>query len=418
MKLKRTRKVLGWIAKKFDDLYTHPIDRENREREAHLNSPKGQEELRQENLAALKKEIKVNASKGDLDKVEAGLEALITISGEDKPSPEEIKDTLYTAGKNHAAVAYANNGVDLENLASTIGTVSALSRNLNEEFDSGEFITFVHRKLVDNAKTHLKRIIRMPNSANMAYAAAQKGEEILELANYTPEEKQEQVADINRLLIGAFLPNLKELAYQGLVTEFEDISEKAYEALDKANRSPAERMLAETVIEIYKGKCYNEHYRNHVQLFVHNVISLEDLSQVVYEHNRIWDTLNISEANRKKNKLLPFAGFTANTYRIGINQLLDSLNTHSNGRPKASKKRIITTLRKVQDLASKAELDEQGLDVIHTQIRAIKTAAGYWSNGNGHSNGHNSGDRNDRKNQMYKNPQLDRRARQFTKKHR
>lgn len=413
MALQRTRRVFGWLAKKLDDLYTHPIDKENREREAYSKTPEGQEELRQERIASLNSDIKSNACKGNLTRVEAGLEALITVSGEDKPSPEEVKDLLYHAGKNQAAIVYAQQGVNPVNLAFIVHNVAKKQEKfLGESLDGKEYLASIHRRLFSNAKTHLRRIIGKPNSAGRSYSTAKRAEEILELTDYTSKEKQEKVIEINKLLVGALIPNFREFALKGLAAEFEDVREKAYEAIDKAQTPPEIREKTEKLVNIYHGKCYNEHFKNHIKAFMQDVVSLEELDLVAKEHNRVFDALDISPEDRENNRLMPVAGLNSNTYRLGLNNLLYRVDPASrNGNPIPPEKEARDMVARIKNYLKPAELkpaERKGV------VKALRRIGSFY---NGPSNGHNSGGRNGR-NQMYKNPQYDRRARQFTKKHR
>ena len=368
--------------------------------------------------AAINK-IKEDSKKGDLASVISGLENVIESTADipkgEELSHDEIKDALYTAGKNHAAIAYAQSGVNPVNLAFIVHNVAKNQKKfLGEDLDYKEYLVSIHRSLFGSAKTHLRRIIGKPNSADQSYSTVQRAEEILEFAKYTPEEKHGKIIEINKLLVGALLPNLRELAFKGLATEFEDVRAKVYEAMDKAQTAPEIRAKTEKLVDIYHGKCYNEHFNNHIKAFWHDVISLEELDQVVQEHNRVFDALDISEEDMKKNKLLPVAGFNANTYRVGINNLLYLVDPASrNGNPVPPEKEARDMVARIKSYLKPAELkpaERKGV------VKALRRIDSFY---NGSSNGHtSSGGRNGRKNQMYKNPQLDRRARLFTKKHR
>jgi hypothetical protein len=412
-------------------------------------------------------------------------------------SVEQAKDFLYTFGKNKAAIVYAEHGVDPVNLAFIVHNVAkSQEKFLSEKLDGKAYLIDINRRLFDDAKSHLKDSIGKQDSVGLAYTAVQNAEKILEFTDCSPEEKQEKLAEINKFLVGALLPKLKRLSFQGLVSEFEDVRSKIYEAMDKA-KSPAElQEKAKGKIDIYRGRCYNAYFKSHCALFALNLLSAAELEKVVEAHNRVFEELNLSEEDIKANKLKTRAAFNSNTYRIGMNQLLASVDPAArNGKPGPSEKEAKDIVERVKRYAGFAELTQEEKEGTNDALKRIGEFYGWYSifeglnlleekqedfdsetyrvvidrlltsvdpaarNGNpvppekeakeiadkvksyvqqaglkpaerkgvvkalrridSFYNGHrqNFGDRNGR-NQMYKNPLYDRRARQLTKKHR
>ena len=114
----------------------------------------------------------------------------------------------------------------------------------------------------------------------------------------------------------------------------------------------------------------------------------------------------------EKNRLHPVARLNANSYKIGLNQLLYLVDPASrNGNPIPPEKEAKELADKIKSYLKKADLkpaERKGV------IKALRRIDSFY---NGHSNGRNFGGR-DGRNQMYKNPLYDRRARQLTKKNR
>ncbi|MBW3002077.1 hypothetical protein KY338_02855 [Candidatus Woesearchaeota archaeon] len=365
--------------------------------------------------AAIKK-IEQDAKKGDLASVISGIENVVNntedIPKKDELSAEEIKNALYTAGKNQAAIVYAKHGVDPVNLAFIVhGIAKNQEKLLDEKLDYEDCMASMHQHMIGLAKTYLRSVRGKPNSASELLSAMQRAEQILELANYTPEDKQAHTIELNKLLVGALLPNLKALAHKGLISEFDDISAKVCEAMD-ASQTPAEMQgKIKGLLNIYLGKCYNAHFVNHANAFTLGVISLEDLEKITRAHNGFFARTNISREDIEKNRLHPVARLNSNSYRIGINQLLYLVDPASrNGNPIPPEKEARELADKIKIYLKKAELkpvERKGV------IKALKRIDSFY---NGHSTGQNLRGRDDR-NQMYTNPLYDRRAR-LAKKHR
>ncbi|MBW3005138.1 hypothetical protein KY310_04880 [Candidatus Woesearchaeota archaeon] len=391
-----------------------------------VNERKAQEKADKEGRALFQKvlaqkdrveKLQNQMNAGDFEAITESLEDITEqnsgLPQEERFSPEKIKDALYTVGKNQAALVYAQHGVDPVNLAFIIHNVAkSQEKLLGEKLNPEEYTTAVHQHMVGLAKTYLRSIRGKPSIASEVLSAMQRAEQILELANYTPEEKHKQTRELNKHFASALLPSLKGLAFQGLVSEFEDVRKKVYKAMDIAQIAPELRKQVDVLTDIYHGKCYNEHFKNHVVLFMQDLISLEELDKIAKEHNRVFDALDIAGEDIELNRLLPVARLNANTYRVGINNLLYRVDPASrNGNPIPPEKEAKDMAARIKKYLAPAELktiERKGV------VKALRRIDSFY---NGHSNGHNSGDRNGRY-QMYKNPLYDRRARQLTKKHR
>lgn len=331
-------------------------------------------------------------------------------------SSEQIKDTVYNLGINKASVVYEEYGVEPANLAFIAHNVAkSQERCLGEKLDGREFLEVVHRQMVSDAKKRIRNITGQPGTVDSAYSIAQQAEKVLEFTNYTPEKKQEKIIEINALLAGALLPNLKGISFQGLVAEFEDACAKSYEAMDKA-KTPAElQEKAKGKIDIYRGRCYNNHFKNHVTAFTLGVISLAELEKIVKEHNSIFAKLGISEEDIANNELRPVARLNSNAYRIAINQLLPAIDPAArNGNPVLSEKEAKDIADKVRKYAGLADLKPSEKKGTAHALRRVDRFYG-WDNG--HKPWEQKFGGRDGRNQMYKNPLCDKRAR-FAKKHR
>jgi len=332
-------------------------------------------------------------------------------------SVEQAKDFLYTFGKNKAAIVYAEHGVDPVNLAFIVHNVAkSQEKFLGQKLDGKGYLVDINRRLFDDAKSHLKEGIGKQGSVDAAYSTAQIAAEILEFADYSPEKMQEKIIEINKLLTAALLPNIQFLAVQGLVSEFNDLSNKFYQTLDKAGISPAQRAQFERFVKLYKGKCYNVNFNNSCKCFALNLLSIAELEKIAEEHNLVFKELDLVDEDIKANELKTRAAFNSNTYRIGINQLLTSIDPAArNGNPVLPEKEARDIAERVKKYAGLANLKPSEKKGTNHALRRVRRFYG-WDNDHKPWE-QKSGDKNGR-NQMYKNPRYDRRARQLSRKHR
>ncbi|MBD3304528.1 hypothetical protein GF343_05250 [Candidatus Woesearchaeota archaeon] len=336
------------------------------------------------------------------------LENNVGLPQEEQFFPEQVKNFFYNIGKKKVSVVYEEHGVEPANLAFIVhNAAKSQERCLGENLDGRWFLEVVHRQLFSDAKKRIRNITGQPGTVDSAYSTAQNAEKILECTNYTPDEKQEKIIEINALLAGALLPNLKGLSFQGLVAEFEDACAKSYEAMDKA-QTPAElQEKAKGRIDIYKGRCYNNHFKNHANAFALGVISLVELEKIAKEHNRVFAKLDISKKDIDKNRLHPVARLNSNAYRIAINQLLPAIDPAArNGNPVLPEKEAKDIAEKVQQYAGLAELKPSEKKGTNHALKRVSRFYG-WDNGQKPWEQKSSG-RNGRHN--YKNPLYDKRT--------
>ena len=444
----RLRNAWTRITKKLDELYADPAVRAEQTREAQIQTPEYQEEKRRSQLEALITEVKDEAAKGSLS-IEQSLQQVSRIAREGEFSDAFARKSIHDAGKNCINTRYSNTTFPSMDKIQSIAKITADTHKviLGEELDIEAYLHEIHRDFLDTAAHYLELSIQdmdaLANDSNTGMFADiqskarfseveqkfRQAELLLARAGLSEEDAAKANRNINALFAQNILSYLNIPAKYADVSEFESRANSFARALDATGAQPAQRAVVMRDVALKKLDCYHNLFNIFVDLFANGQTPISALENAVTMNNQIVEDVAsaleqcaVDEGKYGSTEQTKIEGLRVqytqhikpNSYRIEIRRLLGGLNTQNNGHPKATKKKIVNTIRKVTELMPKAGLDEDQFYELRGMIKVIKSDAGYWSKPKPEQSWRKNGRDKYQNNGQY----LDRRMRNFTKKHR
>jgi hypothetical protein len=318
---------------------------------------------------------------------------------------------------------------------------------LGEELDTEAYLHEIHSDLLEIAQQELSLSLKdmdaLAEESGLALFAGLQAKErmdaveqkyrqaelILARAGLSDEDTAAAHRRINAFYAQNILSYLNVPLKTADISEFESRANNLARALDATGAEPAQRAVIIRDVALKRLDCYKNLFNLFVDLFAGEQISISQLESAVVTNNQVVDevasalkqcsidegTYGPAEKDKIETLRMQYTMHVhPNSYRTEIKRLLGGLNNQDNGHPRATKKKIANTIRRVNDLITKAEMDRDQYFELRGMIKTIKKDSGYWSE----PKPEQPWKKNGRDNYQNKGQHFDRRMRNFSKKHR